>query len=776
MKRRFCSPDIELLHLQCRPFYLPREFSCVHLLAAYLPPDGSRNSCAILDNLVNTILSTQSDSLLIIAGDFNRVSLSPDTALHQHVTVATRENNTLDLVYSNVADAYRSVSLPPLANSDHNAIHMIPQYVTRHRRQPPKTVSKKAWDDETAVDELRCSLETTDWDVFINVDIDETVQAITGYITHLETTIIYERQVRISANSKPWITEDIRSLIRAKHQARKARQKTTLSKLQKELNRAIFTAKQQYRNDSINKMLENPRAAWQGLKQMTGSSKPTAETISAGPVADSQLAHDLNTFYARFEDASRGPVCRGHNSHDTASRTDDDLFTQEEVLRVLSLCSLGKAPGPDDITNRLLRTFANELTPIVHKLFNWCASTGKVPTLWKLANIKPVPKKPIPKESNDFRPIALTSCLMKCFEKLVKAKLEFQIHSSTDPLQFAYKANRSTNDACTLMQQCIIDHIEGKATYARVLFLDYSSAFNTIVPSILINRLKEIDVSDQLIAIISCFLSNREQFVTVHNETSATNTTNTGAPQGCVLSPLLFTIYTDALVSHYPEVKIIKYADDTAIIGLVTAEDESHYRAEVERVVKWCDSHNLLLNKAKTKEMVINFTKVRPPDLCIDNNVIERVNSFRYLGVVFDETMTFKCHTDHVIKKANARLYMMRRYASFGATKDQLHFLFTTMILSIITYNCHIFYHACTNRDKLRLARVIRKCRVECNLDDVMRLQTVAYARSIIKSTSHPLSGCFTLGRSGRRFLLPRCRTERKRGSFICKAINFLNG
>ena len=84
--------------------------------------------------------------------------------------------------------------------------------------------------------------------------------------------------------------------------------------------------------------------------------------------------------------------------------------------------------------------------------------------------------------------------------------------------------------------------------------------------------------------------------------------TETGAPQGCVLSPLLFTLYANTCRSSSESCKVYKYADDTALVGLCVNNDEE-YKKEVKSFVTWCEENYLLLNVQNTKELVIDFRR-----------------------------------------------------------------------------------------------------------------------------------------------------------------------
>ncbi len=162
---------------------------------------------------------------------------------------------------------------------------------------------------------------------------------------------------------------------------------------------------------------------------------------------------------------------------------------------------------------------------------------------------------------------------MKSFERLVLAYLKASTGPLLDPLQFAYRSNRSVDDAVNMGLHFILQHLDRPGTYARILFVDFSSAFNTIIPDTLQNKLTQLSVPTSVCQWITSFLTDRQQLVRLGKFSSSTRTTSTGAPQGCVLSPLLFSLYTNDCTSKDPSVKLL--------IGLIQDGDESAYRQEV---------------------------------------------------------------------------------------------------------------------------------------------------------------------------------------------------
>ena len=135
--------------------------------------------------------------------------------------------------------------------------------------------------------------------------------------------------------------------------------------------------------------------------------------------------------------------------------------------------------------------------------------------------------------------------------------------------EFAYQTNRSADDAVALDLHYVMKHLEQSSTYARILFVDFSSAFNTIIPVKLFDKLVSLNVHPAICHWTLIYLLHRPQSVKVNNSLSKPVILNTGAPQGCVLSPFLFTLFTNDCVSGNQSVRVVKLSDGTSVIGCV---------------------------------------------------------------------------------------------------------------------------------------------------------------------------------------------------------------
>ncbi|XP_028456306.1 uncharacterized protein LOC114570262 [Perca flavescens] len=168
------------------------------------------------------------------------------------------------------------------------------------------------------------------------------------------------------------------------------------------------------------------------------------------------------------------------------------------------------------------------------------------------------------------------------------------VRQHLDPHQFAYRPRRGTEDAVACLLHLILQHLQTSGNFVSVLFIDFSSAFNTIHHHQLIKKLHHLNISSPLIHWIHIFLGNRPQTVRIGSTTSSTIITNTGAPQGCVLSPFLYTLYTNDCNSSSTVTTYYKYADDTAIVGLLNNNNSvSAYLDSISQFSQWCQDNYL---------------------------------------------------------------------------------------------------------------------------------------------------------------------------------------
>ena len=371
---------------------------------------------------------------------------------------------------------------------------------------------------------------------------------------------------------------------------------------------------------------------------------------------------------------------------------------------------------------------------------------------------------------------------MKVLERLVLKFLQTVTYPLLDPHQFAYRSNRSVDDAVALGLHYIYQHLESAGAYARILFVDYSSAFNTIIPEKLYDKLIGLGVPKSMCAWILDFLLNRPQIVKIGNMTSNESILNTGAPQGCVLSPLLFTLFTNDCVSHHQSVHIIKFSDDTTLEGLISNRDESYYRAEVEELVSWCTQNNLELNVSKTKEIIVDFRTKKSPilPLLINGEHVEQVKSFKFLGTTISHDLKWSDHIGAAVKKARQRMYFLRQLHKFRVSQAILSAFYRSVIESILTFSITVWYGNTTVRDKSMINKIIRnasniiKTDVP-SLDEIFKKRAVRRALNTFKDKVHPANSLLQPLPSAKRLRSIKTKSTRFTNSFYPCAIRMIN-
>ena len=155
------------------------------------------------------------------------------------------------------------------------------------------------------------------------------------------------------------------------------------------------------------------------------------------------------------------------------------------------------------------------------------------------------------------------------------------------------------------------------------------------------------------------------------------------------MSPLLYSLYTYDFTPTHSSNSIIKFADDTTVVGLIRRGNETNYRNEVEQLGKQCEANNLLLNRKKTQEIIVDFRRKKKSTvspLRIDGECVERVASFLFLGVHIQEDLSWEINTKVILKKAQQRLHFLRILKKYQPKRKLLVSFYRSTVESILTY------------------------------------------------------------------------------------------
>ena len=356
-------------------------------------------------------------------------------------------------------------------------------------------------------------------------------------------------------------------------------------------------------------------------------------------------------------------------------------FTESE-LRIALKPRKSTAPGLDGITYDVISLLASLRGNPILRLFNLIWATKKLPTPWKYAIIIPVPK---PGKNGEMRPISLTSCICKVFERLLLSRLQYIINPHLSKNLFGFLPGKSTHHC--------IHRVKSNVHAKYTAFIDLKGAFDRANPTVLLAELAKY-VQGKMLHLIKDYLSHRHASVFFEGVYSEWRPMELGTPQGGVLSPTLFNILINIIASmKTPGVLKTIYADDITF----QARNEHQLQRTLDKFTKTCNSIGLVISPTKTRVL---SARRRPINAFkIQGTPLITVTHHKYLGVSLGH---YKYQTQALVQSCNGRLNILRRVAggNIGAFVPSLRKLYIMMIRSVIDYHSSNIIDAKKSRTK----------------------------------------------------------------------------
>lgn len=381
----------------------------------------------------------------------------------------------------------------------------------------------------------------------------------------------------------------------------------------------------------------------------------------------------------------------------------DVHFRPDDILVHLEAIKDHSSPGPDEIHPVLMKRCARALSPILAELFQRSMSQGTLPQEWRTAIVIPLYKKGDRTAASNYRPISLTSPVIKTMERIVAdAIINFCLSHDVFPdNQHGFLPGRSST---TNLLKCLSDwtrqHDAGQPT--DVIYLDFEKAFDRVPHQRLLRKLEHLGLRGNLLAWIAAFLDNRSFRVRVDGHLSSEKVVTSGVPQGSVLGPLLFVLYISDLC-RLMKVQNEWFADDAKCYGDPILLD---LQAELDILSEWSVDWLLTVNPLKCS--VLHIGKKNPRrNYTLRGLPIPAVSHQLDLGIVITQELKWNVHVKHATKKANAIVYLVRKSFKF-LTPQLFRIIFQSYILPILEY-CHSVWSPYFAEDLQQLDSVLRK-------------------------------------------------------------------
>ena len=286
---------------------------------------------------------------------------------------------------------------------------------------------------------------------------------------------------------------------------------------------------------------------------------------------------------------------------DSDSCLHDVTFSDTELADAMNELTHNAAPGPDRFPAILLRKCRHALAPPLSRIWRESLSSGEIPDICKSATITPIHKGKSRAVPKNYRPVALTSHLIKVFEKVVRNKLVqfLQERNLFNTTQHGFLAGRSCLSQLLSHFDRITSELE-KGNGVDIIYLDFAKAFDKVDHGITLSKIANLGIRGSLGQWLHSFLTNRHQSVVVQGRKSQPKPVISGVPQGSVLGPLLFLILIGDIDKDVAASFLSSFADDTRVgKGITSDEDVKLLQADLNSIYKWSAENNMTFNSDK---------------------------------------------------------------------------------------------------------------------------------------------------------------------------------
>ena len=626
----------------------------------------------------------------------------------------------LTLVTSDVASRCETVVTDQLIGSDHCII--ITTVNSRVQISETETrkwsIGKANWKEFSRLVDINLTSG-----VDLELDIEEMNSKITrSIISAAETTI--PRSRNIGKIPVPWWNVNCERAIKRKRAAFMKMKRTfnfddviDFKRKRAECRRTIQSAKRQFWEKfcaSLD-MRANAKRVWRVAKSLNGvtnsSSIPSLSLDNQVIITEDKSKADAlaEVFKQTSGSANYVPNAMTNYVVDTILESGEDCLEMDDPInRLFSLAELQAAissrknssPGQDNICYPMLKHLSRDTLNRLLDLYNSSWTKGTTPTDWGHSIIVPILKNgKDPSSPTSYRPISLTSHLGKVMEVMVAMRLRWFLETRNllHTSQSGFRHKRSTLDHILRLHDTVYKaFINGGSVMA--VFLDIAKAYDTVWRDGLLTKLYQLGIRGIMLRWIRSMISNRTFQVRIGNKFSDEARLENGIPQGSVISPLLFAVMVNDLPEEISTDNGL-FADDVAFweSGTSISRLLNSAQSTLNKINEWCLRWGF--NISKTKSVALLFTKKRkipPLRLYLDASLIQFVDQFKYLGVIFDRKLSYKDHIEYVAAKCARRINLLKMISGtlWGASKKTLLILYRTLIRPVLDYGMPAYFFA----------------------------------------------------------------------------------
>ena len=738
---KFCEAGVALLE---------REKTV--LIVVYRPDNASLSHFTNTMNFIEEKIKSLSDSYtFILTGDFNFPNICweslsvltgctnvvADSAycllrfmekylLNQQIEIPTRSNNILDLFITNKQDLVLDVIATKSSISDHNIMKIPLSYsfhdfsVKENNKVPQNLNDFHSLDFSKANFEVLSSLfDAVDWDSVMASCTPGTFAAE----FHSKVLSICLQNVPPKAyfnqTSKPKSTANnsrkkrkilSRILALKQHNPTSANipiLESKLSAIEEQKKKQIQNLKLRKELKAIKNIKKNPAHFYKYAKKFSksksriGPLKHPCGATTSDPTSMANILQDQFTsvFSNTFNNDKEDPVLINTN---VSTFLEDIIFDVSLIAKAIDEPSMTSAAGEDGFPSCLLKSCKSSLSYPIYCIWKESFSTGLIPSAYKSQMIIPVFKKGSKMQPKNYRPIALTSNIIKIFERVIRSQLVDYIECNNliTENQHGFRKGHSCMSELLAHYQEVVSNLAYEDAGSDVIYLDFAKAFDKVDHDLLQKKLQCYGIRGKLFNWLSSFLSDRTQTVLVDCFKSYPAPVLSGVPQGTVLGPILFLLFVNDIELSLAHSKIRCFADDSRLLkSIKSSADAVLLQNDLDNVTCWAKKNNMSLNEDKF-ELLQYHTSIRNflqfselPFVLYDNcyftseSTIEPSDFITDLGVIMQSDLSFNFHISDIVKKARNKLsWVLSAFKS--RTEEVILTLYKSLVRPLLEYCC----------------------------------------------------------------------------------------
>ena len=551
-------------------YRLPDDNDFFSLIEQSLEKAWLKSSCIILLGDFNCDFSTREDwngngaKLRSIFEMFNM-----ENVIQTATRITLTSRTLIDLIVTTRKDSVGITGVFPLGISDHNLIYAT--LCLKNKRPSPKFITTRNYkrlDEER----FRNDIETAPFHV---ASVFEDEDDVLWAWQHLFNSICDEhaplKQVKIRSISAPWISNAIRYKMNKRYKLFKAAVASKCpmlwqeyKQIRNEVTRALRQAKALYFCEMFQEV-KKTSAYWNLLNKATNLTTrkcigPLKRDDGSFALADDEKASLMNSYFAtigkklaeEFQFTSKSSLPHKLNIAKTTTEPpplEGFTISQQSIQTKVNALNIKKSTGPDNISSKLLKIAGSAIVPALTRLYQFSYESKSVFSAWKIARLTPIYKKDETERGN-YHPVSLLSIPSKIMESIVNDALVehvFRDNNLVSNRQWAYRPGHSTEYLMihlTETWRSVID--SGK--FVAVAFIDFRKAFDSIPHATLIMKLeRHFGIKGLTLDWLKSYLTGRKQFTVLNGVKSDLLSVSMGIPQGSVLGPTLFTLFTNDL-------------------------------------------------------------------------------------------------------------------------------------------------------------------------------------------------------------------------------------